>query len=355
MKTPAPRWVCLQLLQACNLRCSMCYEWGKTGVHKKAVAPAELPFDVVERIIDEVAPYRPHIDLFGGEPLLYPQLGSVIERGKRGGCTVDLVTNGTALEEQADFLVHAGLDRLFVSLDGPQPINDRQRGKGTFSRVERGLAALGAARARRGVQKPRIGITFVVTTANHHAIAETFLTALDRRDIDFISIEYQSYLLSDQLDAYRQLLRDRFATEAVRFAVGLVRDPAEFSAIDVAGVSAQIETVREVYESEGKHVITHPRVTTVENSMAYFAGRFEAMSDYHRRCVFPWLYAEVSASGDVTPCHTFYDLTFGNVKEQSLLEIWRGERFEDARRFFRNNLSPVCHACCLYHTDLAPS
>ena len=26
-----PRWIVFQLLEKCNLRCKMCYEWGESG------------------------------------------------------------------------------------------------------------------------------------------------------------------------------------------------------------------------------------------------------------------------------------------------------------------------------------
>ncbi|HRI49767.1 MAG TPA: radical SAM protein [Pseudomonadota bacterium] len=351
MKTPAPRWICLQLVQDCNLRCRMCYEWGTTGVHKTAIRPRELAFDVVARIIDEVAAYRPHFDLFGGEPLLYPRIAEVVRLIKERGCSLDIATNGTRLGALADELVDAAVDRVWVSIDGPEPINDHQRGRGTFQSVLGGLAALRASRARRPGGRPQVGVTYVVTPLNHHAIAETFLTALEPRWLDLISIEYQSFLTAGQLQGYDQLLRERFHTRTgVRFAAGLLRDPAEFAGIDTAAVARQIAEVRGVYEAAGRRVLTRPRVTTAENGAAYFAGRFEEMADYHPRCVFPWLYAEVAASGDVTPCHSFYDLTFGNVNQHPLLEIWRSERFEAARRFFKGSLSPVCQACCLYHT-----
>jgi radical SAM protein with 4Fe4S-binding SPASM domain len=246
------------------------------------------------------------------------------------------------------------VDRLWVSLDGPPAVNDDQRGAGTFADVVAGLTAVDAARTRLGTRKTQLGVTFAVTPENHGVIAETFLEAIDRSLIDNVSIEYQTYLRPDQLRAYEALLHDRFGVDDVRFAQGMVRAQGSFAGIDAARVAAQIERVRDAYQAAGKGVVTRPRVTTEDNTRAHFDGRFDAMRDHHDRCYFPWMYAEVSSSGGVTPCHTFYDLTFGNVNDQPLLEIWRSERFEDARRRFREGLLPVCHACCLYHTDPIP-
>ena len=75
------------------------------------------------------------------------------------------------------------------------------------------------------------------------------------------------------------------------------------------------------------------------------------MSDRRSRCGVPWIAAEISARGDVTPCHTFYDLTIGNIYEQSLLEIWRGARLKRLQSHLRGGLFPVCTACCRYHNS----
>ena len=350
MKTPAPRWVCLQLLQACNLRCTMCYEWGETGAYFQAGKSPVLGLDVIERIVAELSPYRPHYDLFGGEPLLHPRIDRVLEAIKQAGSTVYVVTNGTTLEEHAELLAAAPVDLVWISVDGPEAINDRQRGAGTFARIARGAEALHAARARRGGRLPGLGASLAVTPLNHASIEETFLRAVDRRLFEHASIEYQSFITPGQLQEYGHILSDRFGRHGVKHAAAFARDPAALASIDAAEVERQIQSVRAAWTAEGKRVLTKPLTTTAASTRAYFEGRIEGLADYHPRCAFPWLYAEVSAEGDVTPCHAFYDLTFGNVNDRPLLDIWRSEQFDLARAFFRERLMPVCAACCLYHT-----
>jgi radical SAM protein with 4Fe4S-binding SPASM domain len=344
--------VCLQLLQACNLRCTMCYEWGETGAYLGTGKTPMLGLDVIQRIVQDLSLYRPHYDLFGGEPLLHPEIDTILRSIKQAGSTLHLVTNGTTLEEHAELLVSAPVDRVWISIDGPERINDRQRGAGTFARILRGVAALRAARDRRGGALPEIGASLTVTPLNHACIEETFLTALDPRSFDQACIEYQSFLTADQLAAYQRILKDDFGREGgARHAAAFVRDPAELAAIDAEAVERQIARVRAAWTAAGKRVLTKPLSTTAADTRAHFQARLEDLSGYHPRCFFPWLYAEVAATGEVTPCHAFYDLTFGNVREQPLLEIWRSDRFHQARAFFSRSLMPVCGACCLYHTE----
>ena len=48
LRPPAggPAWLVIQLLERCNLRCNMCYEWGESGAYKALPGLAELDLDV---------------------------------------------------------------------------------------------------------------------------------------------------------------------------------------------------------------------------------------------------------------------------------------------------------------------
>jgi radical SAM protein with 4Fe4S-binding SPASM domain len=61
------------------------------------------------------------------------------------------------------------------------------------------------------------------------------------------------------------------------------------------------------------------------------------------------MYAEISARGDVTTCHTFYDITIGNIYDRSLIDIWSGERAAEVRSHVRHELFSICTACTRYY------
>src|SRR5262245_51816384 len=63
-KLSAPSWVVIQLLEQCNLRCRMCYEWGESGAyhtHEKHVA---LELSTVLRTVEECRPWKPVFEFF---------------------------------------------------------------------------------------------------------------------------------------------------------------------------------------------------------------------------------------------------------------------------------------------------
>ena len=73
-----PNWIVFQLLERCNLRCSMCYEWGDAGAYHALKNPAELALNVALKRVADCAPVKPKYEFFGGEPLLYRNLYPLI-------------------------------------------------------------------------------------------------------------------------------------------------------------------------------------------------------------------------------------------------------------------------------------
>jgi radical SAM protein with 4Fe4S-binding SPASM domain len=111
--------------------------------------------------------------------------------------------------------------------------------------------------------------------------------------------------------------------------------------------------VRDACAARGIRFFSQPRTLQVDNITNYLTANWDRMADKKDRCAFPWASAEISARGDVTPCHSFYDVTIGNIYEQSLLEIWRGERLTAVQSYLREQLFSICTACCRYYTHSA--
>jgi radical SAM protein with 4Fe4S-binding SPASM domain len=345
----APSWVVLQLVEECNLRCTMCYEWGESGAYHHKRPLASLDLDVALHVIRECLPAKPYFELFGGEPLLHAGIWDVIGLIRAGGCEVAFPTNGTLVERCAERLVAAQPNRIWISLDGPEPINDAQRGRGVFRQVLRGLDALTAARRRHVSRLPAVGITCVVTPNNHRHLEELFLETLDLSQIDYVSIELQSYATEAQYGEYTRMLREEFGVLSASYARAYVRDPAFFAEMDREALAGQMQRIRSRCGERGIRFFSQPRQIDAANLDRYLRGDWAAMPDRRPRCAVPWACAEVSARGDVTTCHTFYDSPIGNVHEQPLLEIWRGDRAKQFRSRLRDGLLPICTACCRYY------
>src|ERR1019366_5672049 len=173
---PMPTFVQLRVTNLCNLRCKMCGQWGETGIFRALGASTategekersrireliglkrEMGLADYVRLLDELAPSRPIVSLFGGEPLLYPDILPLIREVKGRGLTCTLITNGWMLEEMAPALVETGLGAIMVSIDGPSELHNRIRGKAdSFERAAAGVRAVARERDERGSAVPML-------------------------------------------------------------------------------------------------------------------------------------------------------------------------------------------------------
>jgi MoaA/NifB/PqqE/SkfB family radical SAM enzyme len=102
-------------IRRCNLDCGYCNEYDKVS--------APLPAgDMLRRLDCLIALKTEAVAFSGGEPLLHPQLDSLITHLCDNGVTPGLLTNGYLLSEaRIDALNRAGLEYMQVSIDNIEP------------------------------------------------------------------------------------------------------------------------------------------------------------------------------------------------------------------------------------------
>jgi MoaA/NifB/PqqE/SkfB family radical SAM enzyme len=102
-------------IRRCNLSCTYCNEFDDFS---KPVA-TEVMLERVDRL---AALGLTIITISGGEPLLHPELETIIRRIRSHGILAGMITNGYLLTPQRiDWLNRAGLDHLQISIDNVQP------------------------------------------------------------------------------------------------------------------------------------------------------------------------------------------------------------------------------------------
>jgi len=139
----------------CNLRCRHCYQSGKISSQPGA---DELSLPEIRKAAEETRDaladwaktygieFSPSFNLTGGEPFLRGDLFYIISELKDLGFEINLLTNGTLVNrEKAERLRSLGVKAVQVSLEGPEEIHDRIRGKGSFAEAARGARSLAEA------------------------------------------------------------------------------------------------------------------------------------------------------------------------------------------------------------------
>lgn len=352
-KCALPRNVTLELTEVCNLRCKMCYFYGETGSFSKGdpdKKPISMDWEMLERVIEELKPARPIYSLFGGEPLTYPHLEEMIVAIKAGGSVIDTPTNGTLLEKNAEMLVRTGFDSIRVSIDGTRDVSDAQRGKGSFEKAMAGIDAVKREKQKTGKFGPLLSIIYTVTPDNYLSVEDFFLRDLDLGAMFWITIQMQNFITEEMGEAYAKMLKEVLGIESDSYWRGMVRPANYLSGIDAQELSRQVAAVQKKCQELGKHILLLPKQFTPENLSHYNNAQWERMPEKYRKCLNPWTAVDIMANGDIAPCHVFFDMVAGNIKNSTFEQVWNGDKYRTLRTYMeKHGLMPICNGCCVLY------
>lgn len=163
---------------ACNLDCRTCVR------HVWDEPLGTMQPDVFGQVLEGVRATEPRPEVFFGgfgEPLGHPEILSMVDAAHEAGARTELITNGVLLDDgMARGLIQAGLDFLWVSLDGATPASylDVRLGD-ELPRIIENLKDLRQLRYRLGSRVPKLGIAFVAMRRNLKDLPE--VVSLGRR------------------------------------------------------------------------------------------------------------------------------------------------------------------------------
>jgi len=217
----------------------------------------------------------------GGEPLLRDDIYELISYVDKRKAMPILFTNGLLLsEENIEKLVDAGLYSLFVSIDSPIPEeHDQLRGMaGLFESAIQGIKRM----------QSKGGFVGISSYATRSATKNEMYKKL--------------YSLARELGVENLILFDGVPTG------NALNDTSEMLTSD------QHEEIREFSSNIFKHqMVPQLNSQSWQNSIEGYLGGIG--------CLAVNLQYYVSAYGDVSPCD-FTPLSFGNVRNKSIKEIW---------------------------------
>jgi pyrroloquinoline quinone biosynthesis protein E len=274
-----PLWLLAELTYRCPLHCVFCYNPVDFAHHDD-----EISTDDWIRVLQQGrALGAVQLGLSGGEPLLRDDLEVIVAEAKRLGFYSNLLTSGVGLtEERAVALKAAGLDHVQLSFqDSTREMNDFLSHTKTFSLKNK------VGKIIKDQGWPMV-LNVVIHRLNIDHIDEIIRMAheMGAEYLELANTQYYSWAFvnrSQLLPTHAQLQEAEKVTEAWRAKLG--------------------------------------------DAMKIF---FVA-PDYHegkvKKCVNGWgsMFMTIAPDGFALPCHTarlLPGLTFPNVKEASLSDIW---------------------------------
>ena len=300
----------------CNLRCRMCgvcdLEHGyrdedelTTGQWKNLIHDAATSLGTTLAVIS------------GGEALLRNDLFDIIRFAADEGVSIHLCTNALLLNEEKILrLRDSGVSTVSISIEGPQAdIHEYIRGPNTFTPVINAIHKL-----REIAPQIHIGINYVITKYNYIYMTDMlhFAETLRVHQIKFAPIHTNLLHKNKDFSECSDLL---------------------FQEEDIPALEKEVQRVREACRKSSLN-------TTTDD---FFNG-ISQLPHTSRcvRCYAGYAICSVSPSGYVAPCSEF-DSSF-NVKERSIVDIWRDPAFHLLRKRVHD-----CSSACwdTTHTELS--
>jgi MoaA/NifB/PqqE/SkfB family radical SAM enzyme len=317
--------VCLYLetTNRCNLLCTTC-----PRTFEALEPPGDMSWELFTTIVDQF-PRIARVVLHGvGEPMMVRALPRMIRYLKDRGTYVLFNTNGTLLTaRKGQELIEAGLDELRLSLDAAEPEAFKLvRGRDMFRRIVRNIRGFRALQQGLGATTPRLSLWLTGLKETLGQLADFIRLAHDL-DIAEVYLQRLVYFAEGQgLARPESALFDGDDGEESR----LVRDAEELA--QRLGVQ---------FNASGA---TDPSSSLKQQEQQPWS-----------RCRRPWTLMYFTAHGRAIPCciapfsmRGYDGFTLGDATQQSLREIWNGERYQDFRRaLLSDRPAPACAGCGL--------
>ena len=282
-----PISVILELVNRCNLECTMCFQGFRNDTKKYT-----LEIEQLKKLFNEFKENKLDAILFSNsEPLLYKKFPEVLELAAKAGIMDQfLFTNGTLLNKKnSEIILNSSLTRLFVSLDAATestydkvriPVNKKKINTNRLRHIETNIKNFVSLRKALNKKLPLTRVSFVALESNYHEVDQFIEKWIDI--VDTVEIQKEN-----SINFYDDLHKKKYDTSKL------------------------------------------------------------VLSEYN--CNEPWGQVGIHADGTVGPCCNTVgrNLPVGNVLEQPLKEIWQNEKMKEIREGFINNKPNIICKLCL--------
>jgi radical SAM protein with 4Fe4S-binding SPASM domain len=287
-----PKYFQLETIRICNAHCPFCPvdEWDKT-------TPL-ISQELFDKVVDEMSHHADWIEFVAiqraGEPLLDKKIVPRVKQLKDAGIKkVTMSTNASRLfEDKAVGLLEAGLDEIMLSIDAVDKEN---------------------------YEKTRVGLNY-----------EEVLSNIKR----FFH------------------LRDQIKPDCMIRVRGV-------SFYDISNLMHQQALKQwESFWAELKNDTDRIYMKKAHSwgNQKVWEGHTPDFGDVFHPCVLPWSTMHITAMGQVALCGQDFDglANLGDLNEQSIAEVWQGEKFQNVRKKHssgcRNDIE-YCQGCRLFDLD----
>lgn len=310
-----PRSIYIEPTSRCNELCQQC---PRTLLSRED--DRDLSFENFRFIVDQF-PVLERVVLHGlGEPLLNKDLPRMISYLKERGTYVLFNSNGILLNtKRGQALIDAGLDEYRLSMDGAsREMYATVRGVDAFDKVWRNIKAFLALQQEQRASKPAVSLWFTAMRENLHELPG----------------------LIDLASAHG--VREIYLQRLVYFEEGMARSQQALFRRSTRAELALVKRCEQVCQERGMTFRAAGSATPFESIVRDFGERPWS------GCQRPYTLTYITSSGNVLSCcfapfghksarEYREERVLGNIFQESIAQIWQGERYQAFRHAFESD------------------
>jgi MoaA/NifB/PqqE/SkfB family radical SAM enzyme len=303
---PNPLFALVHITLKCNRECSWCYE--RRDAFYKSFSN-HMSIGMFRKVLSCFKGSKPHLHIYGGEPLSHPEFPRFLEYCKAGNFRPSLTTNGDYLDQYSELIIGSSLSQVNISVNA-------------VIRADGSLNAPFQSKIRDFLERNQgrkiINLNYTIEPGTYGYLEEAaaFLT-----------------------DGLR---KNSFSVFVVQHFNSELTTGSGKSGFDICKLVDVLSRLRKTRLRS--RLLFLPNIKIEDLEKYYATGTV-----FRNKCYVPWMglsiYPDltIAAGGGVFGCNR----VLGNLNETGILDIWRSARFKDFRlRLARDGLPKECNRCC---------
>ena len=296
----------IELTTACNFKCEMCDIWQTKRQF--------LPFKLLSKVLRQARELgADQVSFSGGEALLHPNFQDALKLAKTLGFNIFISTNGSLISAQnVGFLVRH-VDHIGISIEGDKKTHEQLRGPGSYDKAlmairllknKRILTSLSMVVSKKSFQKMRS----LVDLANQEKIYQIIFQPFGRGLLFKRAKDCQNFWITKP---------------------------------DLENLEKEIEETISYAKRKKVDILSESLLRAIPK---YFAldGRIYPK----RSCQIAQTSLVLRKDGKIIPCWGWYEPVLGDIKKNSLREIYYGSKRKLILKKIEQKKCPGCLAAC---------
>ena len=342
----------LQINRNCNLRCKTCFLWNNEGRYKnlpKEQTNIELDVLYFEKLLNETKGVKSNLFIWGTEPLFHSQWDDYAKCLEKDPRWLVICTNGILINQRLNSILPISENTaLDVSLDGLEDAHDAVRGKGNFKKTIDNVKLM-LQLQKSSEYKGLVSIHCVVTEQvipQMFKIAE-FVERLGGIDTLYFGLPW--YISPDTACEMDNYFKKRIPIDLK--PEGDIPSWHHYKYHVNKDLIDELKNQLEKLNSKKWEFRFRLQPNIDMNNLEDFIMGGKIPAQNKTRCLATSNRMDVLASGDVTSCQCFPEFVVGNIKNQSIEEVWKGKLYDEVRTVINQGLTPVCSKCILLYLN----